>query len=161
MQVIDEEGRVFGVVNIIDILVVLFILAVVVAGLAFVLGNDSSDSAGDEEIGTATVTLRAEGVQPYVADALSMGPVEDGNVTRIENVSVQPTTVYTENGSGAVLTRDHPRLKTVEIKVIVEVTDGPNGLLFGQQPLRVGKPIDIDSGTVALRGDVAAIETER
>ncbi|RNJ27133.1 DUF4330 family protein [Halosegnis longus] len=36
MQLLDEHGRVFGVVNIIDLLVVLFVVAVGVAGITLV-----------------------------------------------------------------------------------------------------------------------------
>ena len=35
MEIIDDEGNLFGVVNIVDALVVLEILAVVIAGIAF------------------------------------------------------------------------------------------------------------------------------
>lgn len=38
---IDEKGRVFGLVNIVDILVILLVLAVVVGGVAVVLSTDS------------------------------------------------------------------------------------------------------------------------
>jgi hypothetical protein len=158
MEVLDDEGRVFGVVNVIDLLVVLLVLAVVAAGAALVLGGGSGTP--DDQSETATITVRAENVQPYVADALSTGSVDGGNVTRIENKSVQPTTVYTENESGAVLARDHPRLKTVEIEVVVELTDGPGGPIFGTRPLRVGRTVTIDSGDVVLTGDVKAIEAE-
>jgi hypothetical protein len=39
MEVIDEEGRLFGAVNVVDALVVLLVLAVVVAGAALVFGD--------------------------------------------------------------------------------------------------------------------------
>jgi len=38
--IIDDEGRLFGAVNIIDALVVLFVVAVIVAGVALVFGGD-------------------------------------------------------------------------------------------------------------------------
>ncbi|MGM0718641.1 MAG: DUF4330 family protein, partial [Halobacteriota archaeon] len=40
MNVIDDEGRLFGVINVIDVLVVLFVVAVVVAGAALVFSDD-------------------------------------------------------------------------------------------------------------------------
>ena len=40
MELLDEHGRVFGIVNVIDLLVVLFVVAVAVAGVALVLGAD-------------------------------------------------------------------------------------------------------------------------
>ena len=155
MNFIDGEGRVFGVVNIIDLLVALFVLAVVVAGAALVVGPD--DATDDRE--TVTVTVRATGIQPYVADALAADAVEGGNVTAIENVSVQPAAVFTQNESGAVLARDHPRLRTVEVDAVVEATNGSEGLVFGTTPLRVGQNVSLDAGTVVLSGQVTAIRT--
>lgn len=46
MEVIDEEGRVFGVVNVIDAIVVLLVVAVVVAGLALVFGGGDTGPDG-------------------------------------------------------------------------------------------------------------------
>jgi hypothetical protein len=46
MAVIDDEGRVFGLVNIIDLLVVLVVFAVVAAGAALVLGDDTTEAPG-------------------------------------------------------------------------------------------------------------------
>jgi hypothetical protein len=41
VELIDKNGRLFGRINIIDVLVLLLIGAVVVAGAAFVLGGSS------------------------------------------------------------------------------------------------------------------------
>ena len=49
MAVIDDEGRVFGLINIIDLLVVLVVFAVVAAGVALVLGDDTSQAPGGNE----------------------------------------------------------------------------------------------------------------
>lgn len=37
MKIIDEQGNLFGIVNIVDVLVVLLVLAVVTAGVSFLL----------------------------------------------------------------------------------------------------------------------------
>lgn len=39
MDIIDEEGRVFGVVNVVDALVLLLVAGVVVAGAVLVTGS--------------------------------------------------------------------------------------------------------------------------
>ena len=79
MPVIDDEGRLFGTVNIIDALVVLFVLAVAVAGFALPFGGTPSEPATRY----ATVDL---GTHPdFVADQVSAGDqlAEDaeGNLT--------------------------------------------------------------------------------
>ena len=79
MPVIDDEGRLFGTVNIIDALVVLFVLAVAVAGFALLSGGTPSEPATRY----ATVDL---GTHPdFVADQVSAGDQlaedADGNLT--------------------------------------------------------------------------------
>jgi len=88
MDVIDEEGRLFGLVNVIDALVVLLVLAVVVAGFALI---DPFES-GSEETRYATIDLA--GQPNYVAEQISTGDVlrpegAAGNVT-ITDVYVGP-----------------------------------------------------------------------
>jgi len=52
MAVIDDEGRLFGVVNVIDLLVVLVVVAVVAAGVALLLGGDDSQPTAPGTNGT-------------------------------------------------------------------------------------------------------------
>ncbi|WP_302080914.1 DUF4330 domain-containing protein [Salinibaculum rarum] len=157
MEVIDENGRVFGVVNVIDLLVVLLLLAVVAAGAALVLGT-----GGESNPETATITIRADGVEPYVADAVpAVGDVDGGNVTSIENKTVEPATIITTNSAGDVLVREHPRLKTVTVTVIVNISQTDGTPMLDQQRLKVGNSVGLDLGTVDLRGNVTAIEREQ
>lgn len=79
MPVIDDEGRLFGTVNIIDALVVLLVLAVVVAGVALLSGGPASEPA------TRYATVDLGSHPDFVADQVSAGDqlVEDaeGNLT--------------------------------------------------------------------------------
>lgn len=156
MKVIDENGRVFGIINVVDLLVVLLLLAVLSVGAALVIGGDAGD---DQQTESVTFTVEATDIQPYVADALpSPGELDDGNVTRIENASVEPATVLTTNASGAVLTREHPRLKTVTLTVTVDAQRIDGTYHVGNQGLKVGHSVRLDLGTVSLRGRVTALE---
>ncbi|WP_340100760.1 DUF4330 domain-containing protein [Salinibaculum salinum] len=157
MEVIDENGRVFGVVNVIDLLVLLLVLAVVAAGVALVLGSGASEAESE----TATITVRADSVQPYVADAVPpVGDLDGGSVTSIENKTVEPATIVTTNSSGDVLVREHPRLKTVTLTVTVDVSQTDGTRVYDEQSLKVGKGVSLDLHTVDLRGNVTAVEHE-
>jgi hypothetical protein len=160
MEVIDEKGRVFGVVNVVDLLVVVFLLAVVAAGAALVMGGGGAKGAATNQTESVTLTVQATDVQPYVAQAVpESGTVDPGNVTSVENKMVRPATIITENNSGGALARDHPRLKTVELDVIV-MADRRNGTpYFDGRRLYVGSEIRLDFGNVVLSGDVTAVET--
>jgi hypothetical protein len=158
MEVIDEKGRVFGVVNVIDLLVVVFLLAVAAAGVALVM----ADSGSGESTEPVTLTVQTEEVEPYVAESIpGGGTIEGGNVTSVESKTVRPATIITENDSGAALARDHPRLKTVELRVTVEAERRNGNLYFDNRRLYIGSEIGLDFGTTVLSGNVTVVEAEQ
>jgi hypothetical protein len=152
-RILDEKGRLFGTINVVDVLVVLVVLAVVAAGVALVFGGDSSDSR------TTTMDVRAENVQPYVANAIPIGDVSEGNVERVLNASATPKQILAITADGELVIRDHPRLKTVETTVEVPVSDDGNGVQFQGQRLKIGQRVTLDFGLVELTGNVTAVGT--
>lgn len=152
-RILDENGRLFGTINVVDGLVVLVVLAVVVAGVALVFGGDSSDAR------TTTVDVRAENVQPYVANAIPIGDVPEGNVERVLNASVTAKQLLVIRADGELVVRDHPRLKTVETTVEVPVSSDNGGVQFQGQRLKIGQRVTLDFGLVELTGNVTAVGT--
>jgi len=70
MEILDEKGRLFGVVNVIDALAVLLVLAVVAAGAALVLGSEPEP---EPEFASTHATLDL-GTQPdYIVAQLNEG----------------------------------------------------------------------------------------
>jgi len=85
MQVIDDSGNLFGLVNVIDALVVLLLFAVVVAGATLVFGSGDQTPAPERDLATTNVTLDL-GTQPdYIVDQLDEGdsysPAGDSTLT--------------------------------------------------------------------------------
>lgn len=134
MPIIDDEGRLFGTVNIIDALVVLFVLAVAVAGIALLTGGGSSD-----ETPTRTVVVDV-GQQPdYVIDAVTEGPVKTSEVVAVENKTVLP-------GGG------NDRLR---LTVTLAVTENADRLpTFAEERLYIGRQVQLDLGTTIVSGTV-------
>ena len=134
MPIIDDEGRLFGAVNIIDALVVLLVLAVVVAGVALVTGGGST---GERPTRTVVVDV---GQQPdYVVDA-----IEEGSVGTSEVVAVENKTAIGDDGN------DRLRLT-----VTLAVTKNADGLpTFAEERLYVGRQIQLDLSTTIVSGTV-------
>ncbi|MFC7231557.1 DUF4330 family protein [Saliphagus sp. GCM10025308] len=70
MELIDDEGKLFGRVNVVDALVVLILLAVVVAGIA-VVGVLSGDAEPETRYATIDLGPQSE----HVAEQISEGDV--------------------------------------------------------------------------------------
>lgn len=154
MNLIDDKGRLFGTINIIDALAVLLVLAVVAAGTAFVLSTDAQQTNQQTQ---TTVTFQITGVQPYVADAIPEGPIDSDAIAAVENKSVHPTKVVVTDQNGTLHERTHPQKRTVTLEVTLNTTVQNDETLFGGEPLEVGRQLTLDFGPVTVQGNVTGV----
>lgn len=70
MKIIDRNGRLFGKISVIDVLVIL-VVAVMAAALYFKNNQAHTGTAVNERL--ITFQIRARGVDDYVADAVLVG----------------------------------------------------------------------------------------
>ncbi|MFC7071575.1 DUF4330 family protein [Halovenus rubra] len=148
-RLLDEDGRLFGLVNIVDVLVVLLVLAVVVAGvvLLFPSGSGKTD--------TRYVTLDLGDQPNYLAEAISPG--DEWTPDRTSD-SVTITDVYrVNNGTGTnVLARAAVNGTQVE-------PEGPAEepiFEFRGNPLRTGQTFNIVTSEYEVEGAVTRVETD-
>jgi len=160
MDLIDDKGRLFGTVNIIDALAVLLILAVAAAGAAFVLGADNTDQTAPDNQQTTTVTLEITGVQPYAADAIPEGSINTDRIATVEDKSVRPTEVIVTDQNGTFHEHQHPRKQTVTLAVSLNTTTTEDDTLFADKPLEVGRQLTLDFGPVTVKGTVIAVPVD-
>ncbi|GAB3691635.1 DUF4330 domain-containing protein [Salinarchaeum chitinilyticum] len=151
MELLDDEGNLFGVVNVVDALVVLLILAVVVAGLAVVgvFGGEEGESATRY----ATVDL---GEQPgYVAQAITEGDrmvLANGQNVTVTDVYRAPT------AGGTNPDRAHVLVQTRVSGTLTEA-DGRDDPVFqfGGDRMRVGSQLALDTSEYTVKGTVAGM----
>lgn len=154
-RIIDENGRVFGVVNIIDLMVVLVVAAILIAGFALVTG----ESPDDETPSPVTLEVRAENVEPYVANAVpSEGAIDSDAIIRLERTAVSPAETVVTDQNGELHLRGHPRLKTVEVHVRVVPSRTNGDLRYDGEPIRIGSEISLDFGNVVIDGTITGID---
>lgn len=146
MPVIDDEGNLFGLVNVVDALVVLLVFAVVAAGVALV--NPFASSA-EEATRYATVDLGEQ--REYVAEIVSEGdvlsPPNSGSDVTVTDVYVTP--VSAENVSVRVRVRMEGQL------VESEQTNRPVFALAGTS-IRRGTTLQMGSDEYIVEGTVVS-----
>lgn len=142
MAVIDDEGNLFGVVNVVDALVVLLVLAVIAAGSALVLGTEDSEPV-EKETRYATLDL---GTQPsYVANLMESGDmIEYGGG---ENLTVTDVYVTDQGNDKRVLAR-------VELEAPVDETEE---FTFDEGPPRVGRELTIATNEYRASGRITSV----
>lgn len=141
MELLDDEGNLFGVVNVIDALVVLLVLAVVVAGAALVFGGEESQGPTIE---STHVTLDL-GQQPtYIVSEITAGDTYAAG----PNSRLTLTDVYLtpQGGNTRVIVR---------AEVQAPVSEG--GLSYGDAPLRLGRTLDIATNRYQVGGQIRAV----
>ena len=153
MQLIDENGNLFGVLNVIDALIVLVLLAVVVAGVAFVTMGGDGDSGPDGEPVTRYATLEL-GQQPdYVIERLEEG--DSGTVGNTDtNLTVTEIAHPSATGESELTIR-------VELEGMLRETDrGEERFHIADQPLQLGRDLGLNMGAYTTNGTVVDVGTE-
>jgi hypothetical protein len=142
MELLDEQGRIFGRVNIIDALVVLFALAVIVAGAALVFGDTNEQPEPEPEPDepperTMYVTVVTGG---QAATELSTGEIGvDGTPADITDVHRTPG----------------PR---TYLRLELDGNETDAGFRFGGSPIRLGGGLTLADET--LRTGTRVIERD-
>lgn len=147
MDIIDDQGRIFGLVNIIDLLVVLLALAIVMAGAALITSptppESSPTSPTTPDTHTQVVTFRTTPQPEYVVDAIPTGAVPTDEI-----VAVNEKSVTTNNDSLSVAT----------VQVELRVTLEGNFTRFGGDRLYIGRSLRLDFGRTIVDGDIIDME---
>jgi len=149
MDILDEQGRVFGRINVIDLLAVLFAFAVVVAGVTLVFSGGSSESPPPD---SRYVTLDL-GTQPgYVTERIDAGDVSPlsnspGNLT-ITDVYAAPA----GGSSSAVMVRARVTGQRAE-----DTDSERTAVTYAGDPLVLGRNLSIETGEYRLSGTVTDV----
>lgn len=144
MNVIDDQGRLFGLINVIDALVIFVVVAVVVAGLVFVF-TAGPDTSPDTTTRYVTLDL---GTQPaYVSTLVTESDVVESS----ERGNLTITDVYVTDSSDG-------RHLYVRAMISAE-TNNQNNLLYDGGPLRVGRELSLETDEYETSGTITDIDS--
>jgi len=137
---LDDDGNLFGVVNIVDALVVLLVLAVAVAGVALVF------QSGDSEPSVATTNV-----------TLNLGPQPDYIVAEMN----EGDTYNASSNSQLTVTDIHlsPQDDQTHVIVRAELQGQASGdsVTYANGPPRLGRTLNIATSRYEVSGQIRAI----
>lgn len=164
MKLIDEKGRLFGKVNLIDFVVVILVLLLVAAVGYKVLSPRmaSSPTAQGEVTAVVKVTSRSNTVVSQVKEGQTLISNNDyvPNAT-IEDVKAVPSDYITQDSQGKVHLEKHPTLKDIYITIKVKTNTNVPVYKVGIQDLDVGKKFTVKTQTIEMDGTVEQITTNK
>lgn len=162
MSVIDKKGRIFGKLNIIDLIAILLIVAVLALIGYKLLGSDE-DLAGSGQ--SVVYTVEVKGVEPEVYDFIqdnlpsqltASNELLDAYVTAAEGTLIEEDIYSLEAGSGTSGEKIiRAEAGTYDVVFTIEGTVKDNlSSKLGTQEIRVGKSHIVKTTLFELEGGV-------
>lgn len=144
MELIDDEGRLFGVVNVIDALVVLLVLAVLIAGVALLNPFGSTERAERY----ATIDLGEQ--QPFVAEQITDGDVM--NPPNARNVTVTDVHVGPAAGTNVSV--------TARVRINGSLGEDGESFRYRGDGVRQGGEFTLETAAYTASGTITRLDTE-
>jgi hypothetical protein len=156
MKLIDEKGKVFGLINIID-LVILLVIVLVAAGAAYKYTHKTVQG----EVKTVEFQVMVPCVRPELAKSVKVGDkmVKDNSYTpvTVKSVDIKPGLSVNLNAAGQKVIAYDPYLKDVYVVNEGTVNISSATITMGGQEIRIGKDYYVKSRNYELKGTVMSI----
>ncbi|NLM11201.1 MAG: DUF4330 domain-containing protein [Clostridiaceae bacterium] len=158
MKILDDKGRLFGIINIIDLLVLLLVLVVIAGGIWFFSRKDTTETGPTE---VYYVTIKCAELDEEVADYLHIGDrlyyANGFTDVVVTEVSVEPAKIDVVRDDGTIIVATHPELKDIYVTVKVNSIPGDPMLWIGQLHATVGKELVLKTQYVEVPGVITGI----
>ncbi|MDD4239004.1 MAG: DUF4330 domain-containing protein [Desulfotomaculaceae bacterium] len=160
MRLVDEKGKLFGLMNIVDFLVLVAVL-LVLGGAAYKLkGQGSGDSASK----TVKVTVLAPSIRPEMLTNIKVGDrmASGSSFTDVvvKDITIRPAYSITTDSAGRRVEATDPYLK--DLIVVVEGRTPISGatINLGGQEIRRNKDYYIKSLDYEFKGMILDVTIE-
>lgn len=160
MRIINEKGKLFGLINIIDLTVIVVIILLVGAVGYKVLGSKIQTQNVETKDVTFVVKLSLK--PQYYLDALKegdkilSGTYETG--AYVEKIDSNPGEMTVTTADGNIKYAKHPTLYDFYVKVKLKASVNTAVLKLGVQEIRVGGKYQVKTKHVDMEGTVDSIQ---
>ncbi|NLI13106.1 DUF4330 domain-containing protein [Pelotomaculum propionicicum] len=161
MKLIDDKGKLFGLINIIDLLVILAVL--LVAGGAYY--KLKMQSGGQGAAKTVTVTVIAPGIRPEMLTNVKVGDkmVSGDSFTNfvIKKVEIKPAYMISVDSAGQRVASYDPYLKDLFVTLEGKTVISGGTIRLGGQDIKSNKEFFVKSLDYELKGLVMTVDIEK
>lgn len=162
MKIVNEKGKLFGIINIVDLSVIVLILLIGAVVLLKTMGSDVGSITGEESLQSITVTFRAAVRTDEQLKALKerdqlislLKPVD----ARIKSVEYRPLEVPINTADGKAVYSIDPKRKELVAKFTMKTSKGNGIIKLESQEIAVGKEFILKTHTFESKGTIEAIE---
>ena len=160
MKLIDKKGKIFGVINIIDLTVIL-ILGLLIVGGAYRFKKASPQVVAQSQ--KAVVKVEVSEVRQPTVDGIEVGDVlyhyDRGQYFgKIIDKKVENFRTAVETSDGKVVMADVPEKYNVILYIESDATNTTDTIIIGGEQTRIGAQYRLKDKKVAVFGTILGIE---
>lgn len=163
MKILDQKGKLFGKINLIDLIVVLVLVAVV-AAVGWKLAGPSVTDALSSNGTTIRYEVLCTKVDPDACEfaatqiggqLMSSGDLMDGYIT---DCVVEPHKEVVLDADGNPQQVEDPSVRDLRFTIETKVSEAGNAYSVGSQELRVGKTHIVKTMDLEFNGYITSME---
>ena len=163
MRVIDDKGRIFGRINVIDFAIVAFALMFIPMAYFGYKAFRAGYGPGQRWV---EVEAKFSELEPELAAVIIKGDVADdifnkkcGEVLEIKETKPSEVALLVDNRSMAILS--HPYKKDVRVLLNILCAKKAGILFYNESPVRIGGMLDFSTDLYTVNGKVLSIKYEQ
>ncbi|WAM34581.1 DUF4330 domain-containing protein [Caldicellulosiruptor morganii] len=168
MKIVDQKGKLFGIINIVDLILILLIIAIAWAGFSKISSHEkATESTSQDEFveikyGEAIINVKIPLVEPVMAGSLHKNDflVTGNTLTKsyIQDIQIKDGVYEKTSSDGKIVVAKHPYKKDVYVTIHGYVTFEGATIKLDKQTVRVGKTFYVKTRTTELVGVVTGVE---
>jgi len=155
MKIIDEKGKIFKLINIVDLLVILAII-LVIGGVFYSLTHSGAINVAPKDMYVATIKC------PEVTKSVYDNLKKDDRIIYgnsyvngyVSEVSIESAKIEVITDDNKIIYIEHPSLYDVYVDVVIEVDHGSTFILLGKYQINIGKEFVVKTAKVEVVGSV-------
>lgn len=152
-MIIDNKGRLFGKISIIDILIVAVVLAAV-AGVVYKFKISKAEGIFVKP-DKLQVVFYTEELPDFVATDIKQGdivkdPVKNAVFGKVTGIEIDKSVSFTQNDNGDIKVSSKPGYVSIKLYVEGNGTFSTNGITINNADYAIGKQFEIRAGRSAI-----------
>lgn len=166
MRIINEKGKLFGLINIVDLFILIALVAVV-CGIGWKLFAPTVKAATSPQVEMTTV-LRVRGATPFLVEELERKgndqvgkELVSGNdyvAATIESLTIEDYVQQVTTADGRITNALDPSKKDIVIVVKSKVAEGTPTPKIGTQEVRAGRTFIIKTNNFETTANIDSVE---
>lgn len=161
MKLIDERGRIFGKINILDLIFILALVLIIFVSVTKIFNRNVLEMVGSQEykrVEVEAVIFEESGYLDVIKEGDTLGETREYLDGEILSVEIEPVEVLNLDENGNEVISIDPTREKANVVFTAQVLYQDSTYKLGEQELREGKSIFLESDLYKLSTQVVNME---